>query len=77
MNKAQSVLFRLSGNDVVKGFITAVASALVLAVYQFVSNGGVSAIEWNSLLDVGVVAGLGYLVKNFFSDGQGKFGGVI
>ena len=77
MNTLQSALFRLSRNDVVKGIVTAVMSAIVLAVYQMASEGGVSGIDWSSLMNVAVVAGLGYLVKNFFSNEDGKFAGVV
>ena len=77
MDIIKSEFLRLDLRDVGRGVATAVFSAVVLALYQAVADGGFSAINWAGLLQVGTVAGLGYLVKNFFSDDTGKLGGML
>ena len=73
----KSELFKLATADWVKGLITAVIGAVLVTVQQAISNGGVASIDWQFVSGVAITAGVSYLVKNFFSDGSGKFGGVV
>lgn len=70
-----STLFRLSKSDAVKGLVMAVIGAVISTIYQaLVSNADISV----SLIGyTAATAGLGYLVKNFFSDEDGKVFGVV
>ena len=77
MEIIKSGFLRLNSNDLIRGVITAVLSAVVLVLCQAISDGGFRSVSLEQLLQVGTVAGLGYLIKNFFTTSDGKFGGVI
>ncbi len=68
-------MFSLNFRDVAKGLIVAVFSGVLIAAYDMVTK--TSAVDWHQLAVVAVGAGLGYLVKNFISDGNGKVAGVV
>ena len=74
-----SQLFSLNWSDVGKGFIVAVFSAIITALAALINVPGFSfgSVNWQSLLGVGLIAGISYLTKNFLSDSQGKFLGTI
>ena len=70
-----SNLFKLNWNDVVKGFTVAVLSTILTGLYQALSNQAV--IDPKQLLLFGLTAGLGYVIKNFFTASDGKFLGKL
>jgi hypothetical protein len=70
-----SDLFKLNLTDVAKGLIVAVLSAVLSALYQALTAQAV--IDPKQLLLVAATACVGYLLKNFFSTPDGKFGGVL
>lgn len=70
----KSKLFSLTTNDVVKGLVMAVLGAVLTAVYEGLQIG---AIDWHTVMMTSAITGVGYLLKNFFSDQEGKFGGII
>lgn len=78
-----SQIFKLNQSDFVKGAITAVISAVVVALGSVVSapDFNVFSVDWASVLNLAIkVAGsafIGYISKNFFSDGEGKFVGKV
>lgn len=74
-----SGMFRLDWKDVAKGLATAVLSAVVLYLADLTKVPGfdLGALPWDTLIKVGLTAGIGYLAKNFFTDSQGKLGGVL
>lgn len=75
MENIRSELFRLGMSDVMRGLVMAVLSAALTVVYQAVqANTGVN---WMDVLHVAEAAGIGYMIKNFLSDGQGKVFGAI
>ena len=61
-----STLFRLNAADIFKGVVVAVMSAIVGTLYELLQAG--SVIDWKQVGIIGAVAGLGYLVKNLFTD---------
>jgi hypothetical protein len=70
-----SDIFKLSLKDVAKGLIIAILSAVLSGLYQALTAQAV--IDPKQLLLVAVTAGIGYLLKNFFSTSDGKFLGRI
>lgn len=70
-----SKIFTLNVQDAVKGIIVAVLSAVIALVLSMLQNG--IAIDWKQVGITALVAGLGYITKNFLSDEQGKIGGKI
>lgn len=70
-----SELFHLNWADFSKGIIMAVIGAILTAAYQALSVGGPISIQ--AMLTVGLLAGLGYIIKNFFSDDEGRVFGKI
>lgn len=74
-----SGMFSLAWRDVGKGLLLAVISAVVTHIYEATALPGFSflTIDWGATLTIGGIAAISYLVKNFFTDSQGKFGGVL
>lgn len=66
-------LFTLQSNDWQKGLITAILSAIFGLLYQQLTD-GFGAFDWKQLLLVGILGGLGYITKNFFTNSSGEFG---
>ena len=61
--------------DAVKGFITAIISGALTGVYQIVQSGGeVNPQVLKSSGMVGLVSGIGYLIKNIFTNSNDEFG---
>ena len=65
-----SKFLNLNLQDIAKGFIVAALSAVFTGLYQALSAQAV--IDPRQLLMVGLTAGIGYLVKNYFTDSSGK-----
>ena len=77
-----SKFLRLSIKDIINGLVVAVGSAIVLAIQAWFTNPNFSifALSWSDgkvLLNIGMVAGISYLGKKFFSTSDGKFFGRI
>lgn len=70
-----STLFHLNWADLAKGIVMAVIGAILTAIYQAVSAG--MTIDIRSMATVGLLAGLSYIIKNWFSDSQGRVFGKI
>lgn len=72
-------LWQLSQSDVVKGLIIAVLAPMVAALANAMQVPGFdfTNFDWNTMLSIGLTAGLTYLMKNFASDKDGRFFGKI
>ncbi len=69
--KKTSEKFNLDWADLGKGLIVAVLSAVITALYQIVSTGAFPTLQDLKAVGlIGLTAGLGYLVKNYFSPSQ-------
>ena len=66
-----STLFNLNAQDFFKGLLVAVGSAVLSLIEQMLQNGG--GIDWRVIGTSALCAGIAYLIKNFFTDNQGKF----
>ena len=72
-SKTPSPFFRLNWQDILKGLITAFFTAFVTGAYELLKSGGV--IDWltiRPILIASVAAMLGYLIKNLFTNSEGK-----
>lgn len=67
-------LFSLGWNDAVKGLVMAVLGAVISYVYNSLGTGPV---DWNQVLQVAIASGLGYIIKNYFTDSEGKLLGKL
>ena len=72
-------MFNLNYADIVKGLAVAVIAALLGAVNEVLLTHGFDFAAWDvaSILKVAASAGGAYIVKNFFSDSNGKVFGRI
>lgn len=70
-----SELFNLNIKDAIRGVVVAVLSAVITLVLEVLKNG--ASIDWKQVGIVALIAGLGYIAKNFLSDEKGKLGGKI
>jgi len=69
-----STMFDLNWNDAVKGLVMAMLAGVVSFLYGAIQTG---VIDWNQVLQVAIASGLGYILKNYFTDEQGKLLGKI
>jgi hypothetical protein len=76
-------LFVIGWKDLAKGLLTAVGAALIIAVAGIVMTSGFDAFatDWlvvgKNMVNFGIVAGFGYLLKQLFTDNNGKVAGVV
>lgn len=70
-----SNLFKLNWRDAVKGLVVAVLASVLTFVYQSVT--GNTAVDWNQVLQIAISSGLGYIIKNYFTNDEGRLMGKI
>lgn len=68
-------IFTLDWKSIARGIIMAVIGAVLTAAYQELSVGGPVSLQ--AMATVGGLAGLSYIIKNFFSNNQGQVFGKI
>jgi hypothetical protein len=69
-----SKLFNLNLKDVIKGFVLAVITSVVAAIYQIVQEGNLPELpQLKTIALAGLAAGIAYLMKNLFSNNNGDF----
>ena len=72
-----SGFFKLNWQDLLKGVITSVLTAVVAFLYAFISNGGdISAVGFQQLGGVALAALLGYILKQLGTSETGAFLGI-
>ena len=73
-----SGILKLNLADLGKGGLTAVFTAVVLALGTAVQSGNFNlfSYDWASLLKLALSAGVGYLVKNLLTDNSRNFLGI-
>ncbi len=69
------MIFTLNWRDFAKGLVMAVLAAVLFFLEDAIKSG--SAIDWNLVLRVAYSTGLTYLLKNYFTDQQGKLFGKL
>jgi di/tricarboxylate transporter len=57
--------------------VSAVLVALFAVIQYFLNLGDIFAVDWKTLLNLGVLTALGSLVKNVLTNSEGLIGGVI
>jgi hypothetical protein len=74
-----SKVFTLIKSDFVKAGLMFVLGAVLNFLYSYMVGGNFDlfAVDWMGCLKVGLNATVLYLVKNFFTDAEGKFLGKI
>ena len=74
-----SKLFKLDSVDLVHGIVVAIFTAVITYFYGVLNQPGFdfATINWSEVIRISVSALIGYMGKNFFSDEDGKIGGVI
>ena len=65
-----SNFLNLNVNDLLKGLIVAILTAIITGVYNALNTG--VAIDIKLTILSGLTAGLGYLLKNFFTNSDGN-----
>ena len=66
-------MFSVSLRDVAVGALLAVSGAVLVSLQGALSSG--AEIDWNLVLKVAEGAFVSYIIKNFFSDENGKIAG--
>lgn len=78
-----SGLFRLDMKDIAKGLVMAAIGGFLLPIAAAIQTPGFDLVtaNWQQILVLAengaAVAFIGYIIKNFFSDSQGKVLGAI
>ena len=75
----KSALFRIGKNDLINGLIMAALTPVIVFLASALQAPGFdfATFDFLMLLKIGLAGGLGYIVKNFFSDQNGKVFGAI
>lgn len=65
--------------DLLKGLVVAVLAAVLMALQKMLENHGLrlTSEDLAVIPDIAATAALGYLIKQLFTDEDGKLGGVI
>lgn len=73
----RSELFKWDINDLIKGMIMTMGAALLAAAYQIIVEVGLdwTAEQYKECAIAGLLAGITYALKNFFTDGQNRLAG--
>lgn len=74
-----SGLFRLNKADFLKGLVVSIIVAILLFLKDALSAGGIQ-FTLETLRNIGniaLTAGIGYILKNLFTDEEGKLGGKL
>jgi hypothetical protein len=69
VTKTTSKQFTLNLNDVTKGLLMAVIGAVISPIMESL-NAGQLSIDWKHVAAGAITAGLGYILKNFFTPSQ-------
>ena len=76
-----SKILRLNGRDFTRGLVVAIIVAVLTLLQQFLLESGLDgALEWKGIVTAGLVAGIGYTLKNFLSQPSrpiGKAGAIL
>lgn len=72
--KSLSGMFTLDWNDWGKGLVMAALGAALMVLQQ---EWTAHTIVWATVFDAAGLAGVSYLVKNFFSNSKGQFLGRV
>lgn len=70
-----SKFLTLNVRDVIKGLAVSIISAVLTVILDLLQKG--SVIDWKSVGVIALIAGISYLLKNVFSDENGKIAGRI
>lgn len=73
----QSEILKLNLTDFAKGILMFILAAIITSIYQFIQKCGIECVDWGVVLNTGISSGLAYILKNFFTDEDNKFGGVL
>lgn len=67
-----STFMSLDIKDLSKGLVMAVLSSVLTIIYSTVSAGSLS-FDWKAIGMTAVTSGIAYLMKNLFTNSNGKF----
>lgn len=70
MNITTSKIGTVNLLDIAKGFIVAALTAALMALQVVLDNGTIDAVNWKPLLMAAISGGVGYLLKNLFSQSK-------
>jgi len=68
----KSKIFGVNVRDILYGTIIAALGAILTALYQMLTTTPI-IFDWRGILLAGLTAGISYIIKNFFSNSNGKF----
>jgi hypothetical protein len=70
----KSPFLNLNTADFIKGLIMAVLSSVITIVYQTVELGSFT-FDWKAIGTMALTTAIAYIMKNLFTNSQGKFFG--
>lgn len=79
-NNMKSNFFKITKEDVKGALISACFMALIAILIYVKEQGSIWALDWKELANVGIMAGIVYLIsvfKNFLTTADGKFLGLV
>ncbi len=73
----KSEILKLCKSDFVKGLTLTIIVGVLTIIYTALPKVGLAGIDWSMVLQAGITAGIGYILKQLGTDGEGKLGGVL
>ena len=79
----QTDIGKIRLHDVAKGLVTAIIASVLVTMAGIAQQPGfdVFSVDWNAtiklVINVATSSFLAYIVKNLFSDKEGKFAGIL
>jgi len=73
----KSELFKLVKSDFLKGLAMVVVVSILTVIYTALPKVGLAGIDWGMVLQTGLTAGIGYIIKQLGTDENDKLGGKI
>jgi len=67
----KSPFLNIDLNDFSKGLLVAVLTSVISIIYTTISSGTLN-IDWHFVLSTALTSGLGYIVKNLFTNSNGE-----
>ena len=69
----KSEFLKLKKNDLVKGLIVSIMTAVLISLQQMIEVGGLNNVDYTTITQIAITTGIGYLIKNVLTNHNDQF----
>ena len=69
----KSEFLKLKKNDLVKGLIVSIMTAVLISLQQMIEVGGLNNVDYTTITQMAITTGIGYLIKNVLTNHNDQF----